>query len=258
MDNRFILRAARERGGLRMAELVRPRHERYCQEYLVDLNQTRAAARAGYSPRSAGRQGGELMKNEAVRARIRELSEERARNTGVTRERVVRELARVAFANAMDAMREFRACSPPDARADDAGGAGRAEDGPMIPMDNAQCTMDADRARGAGDAGVACGGCRASGAEDGPVIPMGYGQCTMDADRAGRGSGAAVLFFREKRIPTAVGLRVEREVRMYDKLKALELLGMHLGLFPARAARREGTYGEGVGVSAVRIVDDAE
>jgi phage terminase small subunit len=42
---------------------------------------------------------------------------------------------------------------------------------------------------------------------------------------------AAISSIRVKRFPTKDGEGVEREVKMYDKAKALELLGRHLGMF---------------------------
>ena len=42
---------------------------------------------------------------------------------------------------------------------------------------------------------------------------------------------AAVASVKVKRFPTKDGEGVEREVKMYDKTKALELLGRHLGMF---------------------------
>ena len=52
-----------------MAVLENRKYECFCQEYLVDLNQTQAAIRAGYSPRSAGQTASALMKKPKVRAR---------------------------------------------------------------------------------------------------------------------------------------------------------------------------------------------
>lgn len=56
-------------------------HERFCQEYMIDLNQTQAAVRAGYSEDSARNQGYRLMNEPGVIARINELKRERAERT---------------------------------------------------------------------------------------------------------------------------------------------------------------------------------
>lgn len=85
-----------------------------------------------------------------------------SRRTGVTADRVVRELPKVAFANSQDVVNYDDATVKPDAVRDDT---------------------------------------------------------------------AAVASVRVKTIPTKDGDGVEREVKMHDKLKALELLGKRLGLF---------------------------
>ena len=69
----------------------------FCEEYLIDLNATQAAIRAGYKPESAGSVGSENLKKPEIRARIDKAMAERSKRTGVNADRVVRELARVAF-----------------------------------------------------------------------------------------------------------------------------------------------------------------
>jgi phage terminase small subunit len=51
---------------------VDDKHQRFVEEYLVDLNATQAAIRAGYSPKSAECQGSRLLRNVKVAAAIRE------------------------------------------------------------------------------------------------------------------------------------------------------------------------------------------
>lgn len=75
------------------------RQRRFCQEYLTDLNGTQAATRAGYSAKTANEQAARLLANVSVRAEIERLQEERAARTGVTTDRVVQELAKVAFSD---------------------------------------------------------------------------------------------------------------------------------------------------------------
>lgn len=52
---------------------IKPRQERFCQFYLYTANATRAAARAGYAPRSARKQGSRLLGDKRILARISEL-----------------------------------------------------------------------------------------------------------------------------------------------------------------------------------------
>lgn len=73
------------------------KQKRFADEYLIDLNATQAAIRAGYSPKSAEQQGSRLLSNAKVRAYIDERMAELSRRTGVTQERIIRELARIAF-----------------------------------------------------------------------------------------------------------------------------------------------------------------
>jgi len=74
-----------------------PKQQRFADEYLIDLNATQAAIRAGYSPKSAEQQGSRLLSNAKVRAHIDQRMAELSRRTGVTQERIIRELARIAF-----------------------------------------------------------------------------------------------------------------------------------------------------------------
>jgi len=138
------------------------KQKRFCEEYLIDLNATQAAIRAGYSSESAYAIGSENMKKPQIRARIDTALAARSKRTGVNADRVVRELARVAFVNPSD----------------------------VINMDSATLKDDA----------------------------------TED-------DTAAVASVKVKTIPTADGQGVEREIKLADKLKALELLGRHLGMF---------------------------
>ena len=52
------------------------KHERFCAEYLRDLNATQAAIRAGYAESSARNQGSRLLQSAAVRDRIAQLARE--------------------------------------------------------------------------------------------------------------------------------------------------------------------------------------
>lgn len=76
--------------------------KRFCEEYIIDLNAKQAAIRAGYAPRSAAVRGCELLKQGEVRDTVGREMAKRSRRTGVSADRVVRELARIAFANAED------------------------------------------------------------------------------------------------------------------------------------------------------------
>ncbi len=84
-----------------MARLTE-KQKRFVEEYLVDLNATQAAIRAGYSPKTAYSTGQRLLKNVEVQAAIQAAIKEREKRTQVTQDMVVEELRTVAFAQAAD------------------------------------------------------------------------------------------------------------------------------------------------------------
>lgn len=155
------------------------KQKRFCEEYLIDLNGAAAAIRSGYSAKSARQIGNENLAKPDIRARIDKALAEQSKRTGVTADRVVRELACVAFANLQD----------------------------VIDFNSA-----------------------------------------MIKSGAARDDTAAISSVKVKTIPTADGEGVEREIKMADKLKALELLGRRLGLFTDNVNLS--------GEAAVTIVDD--
>lgn len=134
----------------------------FAEEYLIDLNATQAAIRAGYSPESAGSIGSELLKKPDIRARIDKAIADRSKRTGINADRVLQELGKIAFINAADVINMADATILPDATRDDT---------------------------------------------------------------------AVIASVKVKTIPCENGTGVEREIRMSDKLKALELCGKHLGMF---------------------------
>lgn len=91
-----------------------PLQENFCHEYLLDLDPGKAYIRAGYKtkPRYARQHGLELLKNPNIELRIQALTDQRARNTDVTAERVVLELSRIGFSD----LREFMSWGPSGAR----------------------------------------------------------------------------------------------------------------------------------------------
>nr|WP_321503281.1 terminase small subunit [uncultured Dethiosulfovibrio sp.] len=76
----------------------------FVEEYLVDLNATAAATRAGYAPKSARKVGSNLLTLPHVQAAIEEALAERRERVEVTQDQVVAELARIAFGNPQDVM----------------------------------------------------------------------------------------------------------------------------------------------------------
>jgi phage terminase small subunit len=75
-----------------MAKHLTPMQDRFCTEYLVDLNATAAAQRAGYSPKNpsdCNTKGPELLKLPTVAAKIQELMDKRADRTAITADYVL-------------------------------------------------------------------------------------------------------------------------------------------------------------------------
>lgn len=82
-----------------LADLT-PKQQTFCQEYIVDLNGTQAAIRAGYSPHTANEQASRLLANVNIQEFVQSLFNARAERTKITADKVLRELARVGFGDA--------------------------------------------------------------------------------------------------------------------------------------------------------------
>ena len=137
------------------------KQKQFVEEYLIDLNATQAAIRAGYSPDTAQQMGSENLSKPVIKNAIDKAMADRSRRTGINQDRVIREIAKLAFLNSVD----------------------------VINMDEATVKGEANR-----------------------------------------DDTACIASVKVKVIPTEGGNITEREVKTYDKLKALELLGRHLGI----------------------------
>ena len=71
------------------------KQKRFCEEYLIDLNATQAAVRAGYKNSDVGRR---LVTKSHVLNYISELQKEQSKRTGISADTVLKELQKVAFA----------------------------------------------------------------------------------------------------------------------------------------------------------------
>lgn len=139
------------------------KNKRFIEEFLIDLNGTQAAIRAGYSAKTANEQAARLLANVSIQQEISKAMAERSRRTGINQDRVLQELAKIALVNTRDVI-DF---------------------------------------------------------EDASVL-----------ETASEDDLAAIASVKVKTIPGKGGeLGIEREVKLYDKLRALEMLGKHLGMF---------------------------
>lgn len=75
------------------------RQATFCREYICDFNASRAARAAGYAPGTVRGHAHALLQNVAIGREIDRLIRERAERTLVTADRVVLELAAVAFSS---------------------------------------------------------------------------------------------------------------------------------------------------------------
>lgn len=74
-----------------------PKQKRFVAEYLIDLNATAAARRAGYSTKTADRIGPELLRKTCVSEAIQQAIQEREKRTEITQDMVLQETAKLAF-----------------------------------------------------------------------------------------------------------------------------------------------------------------
>lgn len=82
-----------------VAEGLEPRQQRFVDEYLIDLNGTQAAIRAGYSSRTASEQSYDLLRRPHIAAAIAAGQAALQDRTQVTAARVVQEIALIALAD---------------------------------------------------------------------------------------------------------------------------------------------------------------
>lgn len=88
-----------------MAGDLTPKQERFVQEYLKDLNATQAAIRAGYSAKTAAVIGSENLTKPNIAEAIAAQQKALAEANGVTVDKIVKELAKLGFANMADYMK---------------------------------------------------------------------------------------------------------------------------------------------------------
>lgn len=140
-----------------------PKQAAFCEQYIVDLNGTQAAIRAGYTAKTASVQAARLLANAKIQAYIQQLKQQQQTRTQITADWVIQQLANIAGADG-----------------------------------SAYTTVDANGA-------------------------IKY----TPTDQLSPAQRAAIAGIK----PTMAG----PEIKTYDRLRALELLGKHLGLFDRQA-----------------------
>ena len=81
---------------------ITPRQELFCREYVIDRNGAAAAIRAGYSKAGAAQQASRLLTIAKIKGRIAAMLHDSAARQDATLDRVMSELAHIAFANMSD------------------------------------------------------------------------------------------------------------------------------------------------------------
>lgn len=150
-----------------MAGKLTEKQKRFIDEYLIDLNATQAAIRAGYSKKTAGQIAFYYFQKPHIQAEIQKRRARLQSKLEITQEKVLQELASIAFANGSDFA--------------------KVEDNDTVKM-----------------------------------IPTSQ----LPADK----------------LPAIAGIKAGQygiEVKLHDKVKALELLGKYLGTFEGNGARSQ-------------------
>lgn len=208
------------------APQLRPRQLRFVDEYLVDLNATQAAIRAGYAPSSADVEGPRLLGNHRIAAAIQAAQIARQERTQISTDEVVRRLWELFQVDVRSIVRiekdPCRYCWGADHREPaetPGGGEGRATS--LVPSlavnaeANAHQGAMASDPRGGPD--PTCPGCHGRGLDHLVVTPSGQ----LDAASA-------------RMIASIKQTRHGIEVKLHDQLGPTKLLMQHLGLLTRR------------------------
>jgi len=82
--------------------MLNPKQQRFVDEYLIDLNASRAAAAAGYAKASSNVTGARLLASPNIKLAIKDANKLKAKQLTVSKEQVVAELAKLAFSDITD------------------------------------------------------------------------------------------------------------------------------------------------------------
>ena len=84
----------------------------FCREYIIDHNAVQAAIRAGYSKKTAHQIGPENLRKPSIKERLEQLTKPKIDKLEITAERVLREIALIAFSNIQDLFDEDDCLKP--------------------------------------------------------------------------------------------------------------------------------------------------
>lgn len=84
---------------------ISEKQKRFVDEYLIDLNATQAAIRAGYSEKTANEQASRLLTNVNIQNYLSERRKAIQQRTEITQDRIMREYAKLGFADIRKAVK---------------------------------------------------------------------------------------------------------------------------------------------------------
>ncbi len=153
------------------------KQKQFCHEYIIDLNATQAAIRAGYAENSANEQGSQILVNLSIQKYISELKALRSERCQITQDEVLNELRKIALSDIRNYYNELGQILSPHELSD-----------------------------------------KAAASIQG-----------IDVDEIKE-------YDRDQGQMKVIG--VSKKIRLHDKIKALDLLGRHLGVFEKDNSQR--------------------
>lgn len=88
------------------------RQKRFCEEYIINLDATAAAIRAGYSEKTASQLGYQLLQKHSVKAYVAELLKKRSERTQVDADYVLRRLVAIDQMDVLDILKNDGSIKP--------------------------------------------------------------------------------------------------------------------------------------------------
>lgn len=170
--------------------MLNPKQLRFCEEYIVDLNATQAAIRAGYSEKTAGQIGEQNLKKLEIQEKITELQQARSKRTEITSDMVLKELAKVGFSKITNYLKVSEAFV--DVPVEDPFDEGNGDDDDGLPK----------------------------------VTEKRFFKMVEIFETEKMPEEVIPAIASIKQGPKGI------ELKLHDKVKSLELIGKHLGMFP--------------------------
>lgn len=207
--------------GFAVPKKLRPRELRFVEEYLIDLNATQAAIRAGYSPKTASVIGYENINKPHIRVEIERQQQQRSERTQITADAALKEVWAIATADPRDLVQVKVACC-------------RHCHGYGFGYQRTVAEMNADREKWALSGGRMDEFDERGGIGFNPLLPP-----RDDCPACGGDGQARVVLADTSKLPDAAralyaGAKQGKhgiEIVMHSKMDAMEKVFKHLGLY---------------------------